>query len=427
MDAWLAALTFLSVIFLIMGNLISPPAAALAGTLVLVYGGVFTLPQAAAEMAASYSTLALLLGAMVVARALQPTGIFARTAHLMVTLSRGRGSRLLVGITLVTALISALLPNATAVLVLGPVLVPLARELKLDAEPLLVLVALAANSSGLLTMVGDPATYLVSQAAGLGFTAYLPALSWSGVVATAVLLALLPWVWRDLWIARWPLSRLTRPTEPLLPKRYFLPIVVVGCIMLLFFVAGELSHIPFSPDLIALSAATATLALAERFGLGSVSQVLRDIDWSTLIFFACTFILTGALESTGAIAAVAGLLGTSAAAHPEAATLLLLFGTAALSTVIPNIPLIVALIPLVQGMGAGQEVLHLHTAVLLGGSLGGNATMVGASANMTAVGLARQHGLAMLAATFLRRGLPVCLAQVATVGLLRLIVDIVRW
>ena len=278
MDAWLAALTFLSVIFLIMGNLLSAPAAALAGTLVLVYGGVFTLPQAAAEMTASYSTLALLLGAMVVARALQPTGIFARTAHFMVTLSRGRGSRLLVGVTLVTALISALLPNATAVLVLGPVLVPLARELKLDAEPLLVLVALAANSSGLLTMVGDPATYLVSRAAGLGFAAYLSTLSWSGVVATAVLLALLPWVWRDLWLARLPLGRLARPTEPLLPKRYFLPIVVIGCIMLLFFVAGELSRIPFSPDLIALSAATATLALAERFGLGSVSQVLRDID-----------------------------------------------------------------------------------------------------------------------------------------------------
>ena len=410
MDAWLAALTFLSVIFLIMGNLLSAPAAALAGTLVLVYGGVFTLPQAAAEMTASYSTLALLLGAMVVARALQPTGIFARTAHFMVTLSRGRGSRLLVGVTLVTALISALLPNATAVLVLGPVL---------------VLVALAANSSGLLTMVGDPATYLVSQAAGLGFTAYLPALSWSGVVATAVLLALLPWVWRDLWLARLPLGRLARPTEPLLPKRYFLPIVVVGCIMLLFFVAGELSHIPFSPDLIALSAATATLALAERFGLGSVSQVLRDIDWSTLIFFACTFILTGALESTGAIGAVAGLLATSAAAHPEAAALLLLCGTAALSSVIPNIPLIVGLIPLVQAMGAGENGLHLYTAVLLGGSLGGNATMVGASANMAAVGLARQHGLALLASTFFRRGLPVCLAQVATVGLLRLVADIV--
>ena len=76
-------------------------------------------------------------------------------------------------------------------------------------------------------------------------------------------------------------------------------------------------------------------------------------------------------------------------------------------------------------MGAGQEVLHLHTAVLLGGSLGGNATMVGASANMAAVGLARQHGLALLASTFFRRGLPVCLAQVATVGLLRLVADIV--
>ena len=425
MDAWIAALAFFSVIVLVMGNLLSPPAAALAGTLVLVYSGVFTLPQAAAEMAASYSTLALFLGAMVVARALQPTGLFARTAHLMVLLARGRGSRLLVGITLVTALISAVLPNATAVLLLGPVLVPLARELQLDAEPLLILVALAANSGGLLTMVGDPATYLVSQAAGLDFTAYLAALSWSGIVAVAILLALLPWIWRDQWTARLPLGYRNKPQDPLLPKRYILPIIMVGCIMLAFFVASELLHTHFSPDLIALSAATATLALAERFRLGSVAQVLRDIDWSTLIFFACTFILIGALESTGAITVLASRLAASAVAHPEAATLLFLFGSATLSSVIPNIPLIAALIPLIQAIGAGQDVLHLHAAVLLGGSLGGNATMVGASANMVAVGLARQHGLAMLSATFLRRGLPVCLAQIATVGLLRLLFDLI--
>ncbi len=153
--------------------------------------------------------------------------------------------------------------------------------------------------------------------------------------------------------------------------------------------------------------------------------MLRDIDWSTLIFSPAPSSLTGALESTGAIGAVAGLLAASAAAHPEAAALLLLCGTAALSSVIPNIPLIVALIPLVQALGAGENGLHLYTAVLLGGSLGGNATMVGASANMAAVGLARQHGLALLASTFFRRGLPVCLAQVATVGLLRLVADIV--
>ena len=424
MDAWIASLTFVSVIALIMGNLLSPPAAALAGTLVLVYGGVFTLPQAAAEMTAAYSTLALLLGAMVVARALQPTGLFARSAHLMVRVSQGRGSRLLVGLTLVTATMSAVLPNATVVLMLGPVLVPLARELRLSAEPLLILVALAANSGGLLTLVGDPATYLIGKAAGLGFTAYLPALSWSGLLAVAVLLALLPWLWREQWTARLPAGRWDLPTEPLLPKRYFLPIIVVGCIMLAFFVAGELRHIAVAPDLIALSAATATLALAERFGLGSAAQVLRDIDWSTLLFFACTFILTGALENTGAITAIAVQLGDTAASHPGAAVFLLLAGTALLSSMIPNIPLIAALIPLVHSFNGGPDQLNLYAALLLGGTLGGNATMVGASANMVAVGLGRQHGLTLLFAAFLRLGLPVCLAQLAILGLLRLALDL---
>lgn len=425
MDAWIAALTFFSVITLIMANLLSPPAAALAGTLVLVYSGVFTLPQAMAEMTAAYSTLALLLGAMVVARALQPTGLFARTAHLMVRMARGQGSRLLVGLTLVTATISSILPNATAVLVLGPILVPLARELRLGAEPLLILVALAANSGGLLTVVGDPATYLVGEAAGLGFGAYLTALSWSGIVSVAVLLTLLPWAWRDQWIARLPTGREETSPDPLLPKRYFLPIIVVGCIMLAFFVAGELLHVPFSPDLIALTAAATTLALAERFKLGSVAEVLGDIDWSTLIFFACTFVLTGALERTGAIEAIANRLGDSVSAYPSAATLVLLVGSALLSSLIPNIPLIAALIPLVHSFNGSPDHHHLHAALLLGGTLGGNATMVGASANMVAVGLARQHGLAMLFATFLRYGLPVCLAQVAVVGLLQLAINLI--
>ncbi len=422
MHAWIASLTFLSVIILIISNRLSPAVAALAGALALVYGGVFTLSQAAAQMTTGYSTLALLLGAMVLVRTMQPTGIFLKLARLMFMAAGGRGSRLLLGITVMTLGISAALPNATAVLVLGPVLIPLADELELKAPPLLILLALAANSGGLLTMVGDPATYLISQAAGLSFLVYLRALSWTGVVASVVLLVLLPWCWREEWTKKLSDRVEQIPPPVALSWRSFLPMIVIGSGMLIFSVAAQFFNVPFAPDLIALSAAAAALALEERFGLGTVSDVLRDIDWSTLIFFACTFILTGALEETGVVGGVAGLLGSSVLAYPQAAAFLLLLVTALLSSVVPNIPLLAALIPLIQTIGAEEGRLSLYVALLLGGTLGGNATMVGASANMVAVGLARQHGTIILFRPFLQYGLPVCMAQLTAVCLFQLLI-----
>lgn len=422
MHAWIASLTFFSVILLVISNRLSPAVAALTGVLVLVYGGIFTLSEAVEQMTSAYATLALFLGAMIVARTLQPTGIFNNVARRMLIASRGKGSRLLIGITLVTVMLSAILPNATAVLIFGPVLLPLARELKLQPAPLLILVALAANSGGLLTMVGDPATYLISQAAGMNFPAYLQLFSWTGVVAVTVLVLLLPWCWRNEWRIRLPILAESLPPKVLIPWRFFLPILGIGSGMLIFFVIGGLLAVPFSPDLIALSAASGALILAERFGLGPAADILKDIDWSTLIFFSCTFMLTGALETTGVVQAIAGLLGASVITHPQASVYLLFLAIMIISWVVPNIPIMAALIPLIQTIGKEGGRMDLYASLLLGGTLGGNATMVGASANMVAVGIARQNGTPILFGTFLLYGLPVCLAQVLIIGLLRLII-----
>jgi len=190
--------------------------------------------------------------------------------------------------------------------------------------------------------------------------------------------------------------------------------------MLIFFVFGEFLEVPFSPDLIALSAASAALILAERFGLDSVADIFKDIDWSTLIFFSCTFMLIGALETTGVVAAGAGLLGTHVTTHPQAAVFLLFLGTMAISCLVPNIPVIAALIPLIQSIGNEGSRMELYASLLLGGTLGGNATMIGASANIVAVGIAQQNKTPILFGTFLFYGLPVCLAQGLVIGLLRL-------
>ncbi len=423
MASWIAVLTFVVVILLIVVNRLSPAVATLAGALVLIYSGVFTLTEAAAQITAAYSTLALLLGAMIVVRTLQPTGFFRGLARLLLIVAGHRGRSLLIGVMLITAALSAILPNASVVLLLGPVLIPLADEFEVPAAPLLILLALAANSGGLLTMVGDPATYLIAQAANLGFLDYLQHVSYNGVVAVGVLLLLLPWCWRDQW--RKTLEKRADHAGPAVVLRWraFIPILVIGSVMLGFFVASELLHVPFSPDLVALTAATGALILAERLGLGTVAEVLRDIDWSTLIFFACTFILIGALEETGIISQIAEFLNASLLAEPYLAWPILLGATAVLSSLVPNIPLIAALIPIIAALGTDQDRSVLYAAVLVGGTLGGNATMLGASANMVAVGLGRQQGIVIFFATFLRYGLPVCLAQVAAIVTINWVFD----
>ncbi len=138
----------------------------------LIFSGVISLPEAAASVAQAQGTLTLLFGIMVVVQAMESIGAFPVLAHRLMEVARGEGRRLLLGLVLLTAALGAVLPNAATVLLIGPLLPPLAREMELDPRPLLILLVLTANSSGLLTVIGDPATYLVASQIGLGFLAY---------------------------------------------------------------------------------------------------------------------------------------------------------------------------------------------------------------------------------------------------------------
>jgi Na+/H+ antiporter NhaD/arsenite permease-like protein len=171
LDALLAVATFVAVLLATAAGVTHLTAAALLGAVLLLATGVLTMPEAVQSVALSQGTLTLLFGMMVLVRALEATGVFAVVAHRLLPLSRGKGSRLLIGVVMLTTVICAWLPNATTVLLIGPLLPPLAREVKLDPRPLLILLVLTANSAGLLTLIGDPATYIVGTGLGLSFWA----------------------------------------------------------------------------------------------------------------------------------------------------------------------------------------------------------------------------------------------------------------
>lgn len=430
----IAGLTFLTVLFLIVTEWVNLTIAALLGALFLVFLNIMTLSEAISYIGRSHGTLGLFFGVMVLVRAFEPTKVFDYLATQIVILAKGQGSRLLLGIVAITAPICAFLPNATTVMLLAPLLPPMAAEVGVDFVPLIILLVLVANSAGLLTLVGDPATFIVGDSINISFNDYLLQLSLAGVLAIAVILVSIPLLFRKIW--RKKLSNLNELPHPKInhPRTLAVGSLIIAFV-LIFFVIGESLPIPISPPAVALMGAALALFLAHQSKIDTVTNILRDVDWSTLIFFMSVFVLIGGLEKTGIINQLSQVLAVMIGQNIFFGSLLLLFSVGILSSIIPNIPLVVAMVPLLQKYlvevdlinvsalhpgNAGTlpaEVLPLFYAVMLGATLGGNATLVGASANIVGMGVAELHGRQISFKTFLRYGLPIAALQLGASAL----------
>ncbi len=420
----LALGTFVFVVVLLLGDWTHLTIAALLGALLAIVFNLMTLEEAAGFIGKSHGTLALFFGVMVIVRAFEPTRVFEYLAIKMVSLTRGKGSSLLLGIVGLTTLISAFLPNATTVILLGPMIPPLALLLGVPPVPLLVLMVLTANSAGLVTLVGDPVNYIVGERLNLTFLSYLRVLSGSGVAMVAVLCALLPWLFRPIWqMQLHNLDQLPK-VEIEHPRALAFGCVIVA-FMLMFFVVGDKFPVPVSPATAALLGALLAMMLSHHSRIDSVPHILRDVDWSTLIFFMGFFAIVGSLEKTGVTAQMADLLAAGLGANLKLAGMLLLLMTGVVSSVAPNIPLVVAMVPLLQDytFSAGWAVpgeplpasaLPLFYAMAIGATVGGNGTLAGASANIVAAGIAESHGFRLTFRQFLRYGVPVAIAQLGT-------------
>jgi Na+/H+ antiporter NhaD/arsenite permease-like protein len=433
-QAIIATTTFVTVILLVMTEWIHLTIAAFLGAVLLVFLNVMTLPEAIGYIGQSHGTLGLFFGIMVLVRAFEPTKIFDYLATQIVILAKGRGNLLLLGIVGITTPICAVLPNATTVMLLAPLIPPMAEEVGVNFVPLLILMVFVANSAGLLTIVGDPATFIVGDAINLSFTDYLLRLSLGGVIAVVTVIATLPFLFRKIWHTK--LENLNQLPHPQINHPRVLAVGgLIVAFVLLFFVIGESLTVPVSPAAVALLGAALAMLLAHHTKIDTVNNILRDVDWSTLIFFMSIFVLIGGLEKTGVLQGLSGVLATILGKNIALGSIVILFFVGLVSSVVPNIPLVVAMVPLLKQyvvnvglVGAevlspdfqGQlppEVLPLFYAMMFGATLGGNGTLVGASSNIVAAGISEQHGRRISFKTFLHYGIPVMTLQLITSAL----------
>jgi len=376
--------------------------AAMAGGVAMVLLGIVSQEQAFEEI--DFNVIFLLAGMMILAGIIRKTGVFGWIAVRAARFAGGEPYRILVVLSVITAIASAFLDNVTTVVLVGPITLFLAARLGMNPFPFLMSEILASNIGGAATLIGDPPNILIGSAAGLDFGAFLLNMAPLSAILLVVYLAAARWLFRDLLVAdpelRASLLELNERemiTNPALLRR---SIAVLGLTLVGFLLHGPLG---LEPATIALTGAIVLMLLARE----SPEEVLREVEWPTLFFFIGLFMLVAGVIEIGLIDVVADAIVAITGGALTGTSLLVLWLSAVLSGIVDNIPYTATMIPVVQQLDQGQPNDAIWWALAIGADLGGNATIIGASANVILAGMAEREGHPITFGQFLRYGLPV--------------------
>jgi Na+/H+ antiporter NhaD/arsenite permease-like protein len=429
LQIYLTVGVFAGVILVIAFDLIDMAVAALAGVCLLLAMGLLDGEDLMAAAVTAGGPLALLFGGMVVARVLARTGVFEWVGSRFLRATGGSGRRYLLLLVALVAPICAFLPNATTVILVAPVIIAVARALKVDFVGPMVLTAVVSNSAGMLTLVGDPATFLVGSAIGMSFADYLYRVSLGGLLAVLVILPLLPRLMPEIWGTRLSLPSAI-PASTIRRRGFVALALLVLAVMVALFLFGEALPTRIVPPAVAIIGATLALLVIYGTRVEPVDAVLRDVDWKTLIFLGAIFVLVQGFTKTGLLQGLSVQLYGWLGAELTLVALLLLAGIGVLSSLLANIPVVAAALIMTKGYLVAAEAvpevalaagftdwpaatIPVFIAMMFGATLGGNATLVGASANIVAVGICANEGQRVTFARFARYGVPITLVQLA--------------
>ena len=367
--------------------------AALTGAGLMLAAGVLSFEEATSspETGIDWEVVFLLLGMMIIVGVLRQTGVFEYAAIRAAKRAKGRPFRVMVTLVLLTAGASALLDNVTTVLLVAPVTLLVCQRLGVPPVPFLIAEVLASNIGGTATLIGDPPNIIIASRAGLGFNDFLTNLAPIVVLLVVALLALCRVMFRKAFTydpKRVAEVMALDEREALSDRRLLVKSGVVLLVVLIGFVLS--STLGYAPALVALLGAGVLVLIS---GLPP-RDYLAEVEAPTLLFFAGLFIMVGGLIRVGAIEQLADWATEATGRSAGVATFLLLGASAVLSSIIDNIPYVATTAPLVGSLSAetGNPGNALWWALALGADLGGNATVIGASANVVMLGIAERNG-----------------------------------
>ena len=405
----IAIVIFLVTMAAIMTEKLHRTVAAVAGALLLILTGVLSV-----ESGFSYvdlNTLGVLIGMMLFVAVVKNSGIFEYIAMKAAKIAKGRPWPLMVLFALITAVLSAFLDNVTTVLLIGPMTLAITSMLRINPIPFFMTQIMASNIGGTATLIGDPPNIMIGSAAGLSFTDFITN---TGVAVLFVLAATIVCFYfiygRKLHVEPEAMDSILQLDENKAIKDRSLLIKSVVMILLVVFGFVFHSQLHLESCTIALTAAAVMLLIGRQ----DVEEIVAGVEWTTILFFTGLFIVVGGLQETGVIQILANGLMDLTEGHMTLTILLILWVSAIVSSFLDNIPFVATLIPLILTMqSSGVDVTPLWWAVSLGACLGGNGTLIGASANVVLSGISNRHGFPITFASYFKVGFPLMLVSVA--------------
>ncbi|NJN45749.1 MAG: ArsB/NhaD family transporter [Candidatus Competibacteraceae bacterium] len=415
-----ATALFVLTYVVVMTERINRAVVALAAAGLMIIGGVLT--QEAAIEGIDFNTIGLLIGMMVIVAITRRSGVFQYLAIWSAKKVQAQPWGILLMLSLVTAVLSALLDNVTTVLLIVPVTLLITEELKVSPYPYLFAIIFSANIGGTATLIGDPPNIMIGSATGLTFNSFVVNLA--PVVVVILLATLLPiyWLWgRQLKASDADRNRVMQfnerdaITDVRLLKQ---SLIVIGLVILGFMTAHSLG---LEAATIALFGA-AMLLLLHNLGNDaeaqskSVHQAFGEVEWVTIFFFVGLFIVVHGVDATGLLRLLAEQVLALTGGDLGATAMVILWSSAVLSAVVDNIPFVATMIPLIKSMaptfGGDVQLLPLWWSLSLGACLGGNGTLVGASANLVVAGFAERAGQPIRFVKFMLLAFPLMLLSI---------------
>ena len=417
---WVATLLFVAVYAIIMSDKVNRAIVALLGAGLVILSGIAT--QHEAMGAVDFNTLGLLLGMMLIVNITRRSGLFQYVAIWSSKKVDARPWGILLMMSIVTAVFSAFLDNVTTVLLTVPVTLLITEELRVKPYPYLFAQIFASNIGGTATLIGDPPNIMIGSATGLTFNDFGLALTPIIIVIMAATMVPLYYIWgRHLRAADEDRQRVMNfnereaITDPRLLKQ---SLTVIALVILGFMLQRQIG---IEPATIAVFGA-AVLLLLDNFGKEpeeqskNVHAALSEAEWITLMFFLGLFVLVFGIQKAGLIDMMAEGLLKATGGDFNVTALAILWASAILSAFIDNIPFVATMIPLIKAMaptfGGDAALVPLWWALSLGACLGGNGTLIGASANLVVAGLAERAGTGFRFIEFLKVAFPLMLISI---------------
>ena len=407
-----AVAVFVVVMITIMTEKLHRSLAAITGAMIVL--ALHVMPFDAAMEHIDFNTLGVLLGMMLFVSVVKLSGVFEFLAIKCARLAKGDPWKIMLLFVLLTAVLSAFLDNVTTVLLIGPMTLTVCKLLDVNPIPFFMTEILASNIGGTATLIGDPPNIMIGSAAGYSFFDFIlydaPAVA---IILVAILGVFYALYGRKMNVDDEHKARIMKLDEHAQIKNRRL--LKQSVVMTALVVVGFMAHgaLGLESCIIALGAAGIIMLISGE----SIEEALSNVEWTTLSFFAGLFVIVGALAETGVIGMLANGLIDATGGNVFITMLVLLIGSAVISSFLDNIPFVATMIPILLAMeSTGMDVTPLWWAVSLGACLGGNGTLIGASANVVLSDISKKHGHEITFAKFFKTGFPIMLLTILIAG-----------